>query len=119
MGKTLSLEELNRAYALTGLGTGGLIANGEGTYHDGMKPNASWNASQLRDWLDVKLDADLNTIMDLLSQAAYTLNELKETNPDAYARFTAGSADNDTQRAYLQAEQLREELDQLTEFVGL
>ena len=122
-GKVLSREELNRAYALTGLGTGGLAANGDGTYHDGMKPNASWNASQLRDWLDVKLDADLNTVIDLLSQAAYTLNELKERNPDAYARFTAGSDDNDTQRAYLQAEELREELryyqDQLTEASGV
>ena len=87
VGKALSLDELNRAYALTGLGTGGLIANGDGTYHDGMKPNASWNASQLRDWLDVKLDADLNTVMDLLSQAAFTLNELKERNPDAYAMY--------------------------------
>ena len=78
VGKALSQEELDRAYAITGLGTGGLVANGDGTYHDGMKPNSSWNASQLRDWLDVKLDVDLNTIMDLLSQAAYTLNELKE-----------------------------------------
>ena len=123
VGKALSQEELDRAYAITGLGTGGLVANGDGTYHDGMKPNASWNASQLRDWLDVKLDVDLNTIMDLLSQAAYTLNELKERDPDAYARFTAGDDDNDTQRAYLQAEQLREELryyqDQLTEASGV
>ena len=119
----LSQEELSRAYALTGLGTGGLAANGDGTYHAGMKPNASWNASQLRDWLDVKLDVDLNTIMDLLSQAAYTLNELKERNPDVYARFMAGEDDDVTQRAYLQAEQLREELryyqDQLREASGV
>ena len=31
-----------------------------------MKPNASWNASQLYDWLDEKLVKDLNSAEDLL-----------------------------------------------------
>ena len=52
VGKVLSKEEMARAYALTGLGTGGLKANSNGAYHDGMKPNASWNALQLDDWLE-------------------------------------------------------------------
>ena len=62
VGRVLTEDELARAYALTGLGTGGLAANGDGAYHAGMRPNASWNASQLRDWLDAKLSSDLRTV---------------------------------------------------------
>ena len=79
VGRVLSEDALNRAYALTGLGTGGLTGNGDGAYHAGMQPNERWNASQMREWLDEKLDVDLNTVTDLLSQAAFTLSELKET----------------------------------------
>ena len=60
VGKVLSKEEMARAYALTGLGTGGLKANSNGAYHDGMKPNLSWNASQLDDWLEKKLSKSGN-----------------------------------------------------------
>ena len=88
VGKVLSKEELARAYALTGLGTGGLKANSNGAYHDGMKPNASWNASQLNDWLDEKLAKDLNSAEDLLSQVSFTLEEMKQSNPAAYEKFT-------------------------------
>ena len=70
VGKVLSQEEMARAYALTGLGTGGLKANSNGAYHSGMKPNLNWNASQLYDWLDEKLVKDLNSAEDLLSQVA-------------------------------------------------
>ncbi len=123
VGRVLSEDELAAARALTGLGTGGLAANGDGSYHAGMKPNLSWNASQLRDWLDEKLDVDLNTVTDLLSQAAFTLSELKETDRVAYDRYTRGSSDEQAQKVYLEAEQLRETLryyqDQLAEATGV
>ena len=123
VGRIMSDDELARAYALTGLGTGGLSANGEGTYHGGMKPNVSWNASQLRDWLDEKLDIDLYNVTDLLSQTAFTLSELKETDPDEFARRMKDHYDEDAQQAYLEAEKLRELLryyqDQLTEASGV
>ena len=64
VGKVLSKEELARAYALTGLGTGGLKANSNGAYHAGMRPNLGWNASQLDDWLEEKLAKDLNSVED-------------------------------------------------------
>jgi hypothetical protein len=123
VGRVLSEDALNRAYALTGLGTGGLTGNGDGAYHAGMQPNDRWNASQMREWLDEKLDVDLNTVTDLLSQAAFTLSELKETDPEEYARRMDGKSDEMAQKIYLEAEQLRETLryyhDQLTEASGV
>ena len=123
VGKVLSADELAKAYAITGLGTGGLVANGDGAFHAGMTPNLSWNASQMRDWLDEKLDTDLNTVTDLLSQTSFTLSELKEKDPAAYARLAQSEDMRQAQRAYLEAEKLRETLryyqDQLTEASGV
>lgn len=123
VGKVLSKDELAKAYALTGLGTGGLAANNDGAYHAGMTPNLSWNASQMRDWLDDKLATDLNTVTDLLSQTAFTLSELEEKDPAAYARLARGDDIQQAQRAYLMAEALRETLryyqDQLKEASGV
>ena len=119
VGGVLSDEELARAYALTGLGTGGLAANGDVAYHAGMKPNARWNASQLRDWLGEKLDVDLNTVGDLLSQASFTLDELRSSDPDTFRMFAGEDELEKARAAYLEAEELRETLrwyrDQLTE----
>ena len=53
-GKVLSDAELAHAYALTGLGTG-LLAD-SAAYHSGMKPVASWNASQLQHHLALAED---------------------------------------------------------------
>ena len=53
-----------------------------------MKPNAGWNASQLRDWLDEKLDKDLNSVCDTFSQAFFTLSDLKQSDPGKYRTFT-------------------------------
>ena len=75
VGKVLSHEELARAYALTGLG------DREGVYHNGMKPNAAWNAMQLSDWLSDRLDNNLYSIDEILSRANYTLDQLREDNP--------------------------------------
>ena len=123
VGKVLSKEEIARAYALTGLGTGGLKANSNGAYHDGMKPNLSWNASQLDDWLDEKLAKDLNSAEDLLSQVGFTLEEMKQSDPSAYEAFTQATPPfnfaQTAQALYLEAEALRQTLrwyqDQLTE----
>ncbi|MER2142925.1 MAG: hypothetical protein ABS888_03950, partial [Eubacteriales bacterium] len=123
VGKVLSADELSKAYAITGLGTGGLVANGDGAFHAGMTPNLSWNASQMRDWLDEKLDTDLNTVTDLLSQTSFTLSELKEKDPAAYARLAQSEDMQQAESAYLKAEKLRETLryyqDQLTEASGV
>ena len=119
VGRVLTEDELARAYALTGLGTGGLAANGDGAYHAGMRPNASWNASQLRDWLDAKLSSDLRTVNELLSQAAFTLDELRQDKPDVYEEYADDNAFTQAQALYLEAEDLRQTLrwhqDQLTE----
>ena len=41
VGKVLSADELAKAYAITGLGTGGLVANGDGAFHAGMTPTSA------------------------------------------------------------------------------
>ena len=114
VGKVLSKEELERAYALTGLGTGGLVANSNGAYHSGMKPNLSWNASQLDDWLEEKLAKDLNSAEDLLSQVSYTLEEMKQSDPDAWEEFVQATPPfnfaRTAQTLYLELEALRQTL---------
>ena len=60
VGRVLTQDELNRARALTGLNFGQDPAN-ERAYHSGMKPNAGWNAKQLRGWLDERLGKSLDT----------------------------------------------------------
>ena len=112
VGRVLTEDELARAYALTGLGTGGLAANGDGAYHAGMRPNASWNASQLRDWLDAKLSSDLRTVNELLSQAAFTLDELRQDKPDVYEEYADDNAFTQAQALYLEAEDLRQTLEE-------
>ena len=119
VGKVLTEEELALAYALTGLGTGGLAANANGAYHSGMQPNASWNASQLRDWLEEKLGKDVDDAGDLLSQITFTLNELRESDYEAYEWYTQSTFIETVQELYLEVEQLRETMrwyqDQLSE----
>ena len=77
----------------------------------------------MRDWLDEKLDTDLNTVTDLLSQTSFTLSELKEKDPAAYARLAQSEDMQQAESAYLKAEKLRETLryyqDQLTEASGV
>ena len=110
VGEVLSKEELARAYALTGLGTGGLVANSNGAYHAGMKPNLSWNASQLDDWLEEKLARDLNSVEDLLSQVSFAINELKVSDPKAYERLTQSNYFHTAQALYIEAEAIRQAL---------
>ena len=117
VGRVLSDEELARAYALTGLG------DREAVYHNGMKPNAAWNATQLSDWLSDRLDNNLYNIDEILSRANYTLNQLREDNPDAWQKFVDGGMYARVEALTVQAEALREELrhyqQHLTECAGL
>ena len=59
VGRVLSDAELDRAYALTGLG------KGDGLYHNGMSPNESMNGMQLVGWLEERLDERLHNIDDV------------------------------------------------------
>ena len=106
VGKVLTQEELDRAYALTGLG------EGEGVYHNGMKPNLSWNAAQLSDYLEDKLSTDIYNLGDTISRAEYALAELQESDPAAYKRFimSSGNVGERLQTLTTEAEALREEM---------
>ena len=87
IGKVLTGEELAAAYILTGLSsvTGGVQRNA--VYHKGMKPNATWNAMQVSDWLDEVMGNDLHSVEDILSRASVAMARLKESNSDAYRRL--------------------------------
>ncbi|MBQ8963682.1 MAG: haloacid dehalogenase-like hydrolase, partial [Clostridia bacterium] len=104
VGKVLSAEELARAYALTGLG------DGNGAYHEGMKPNASWNAAQLLGYLDDKLSVEVYNLGDTIARANYALAELEQSDPVAHRGFTASGATEKLQRLSAEAEALREEM---------
>ena len=104
VGRVLSDEELDRAYALTGLG------KGDGLYHNGMSPNESMNGMQLVGWLEERLDERLHNIDDVFSRARYRLAELEEKYPALYAVFTQSPFYEEARALALQAEQLRQDL---------
>ena len=76
-GHVLTADELAAAYALTGLGNSGAQSNS--AYHKGMKPNTTWNAMQVSDWLDEMLDTYLFSVEDILSRASIKLVKLRST----------------------------------------
>lgn len=104
VGRVLSDEELDRAYALTGLG------KGDGLYHNGMAPNESMNGMQLVGWLEERLDERLHNIDDVFSRARYRLAELEEKYPALYEVFTQSPFYEEARALALQAEQLRQDL---------
>ena len=115
IGKVLTGEELAAAYILTGLSsvTGGVQRNA--VYHKGMKPNATWNAMQVSDWLDEVMGDDLLNVEDILSRASVAMARLKESNSGAYRRLSGGDPQYATvfdnlQQMYIDAEALREEM---------
>lgn len=114
IGKVLTKEELEAAYALTGLESGGLDAieanSWNGAYHEGMMPNARWNAAQLEEWLDERLDVHLEGISNTLSMAAYTMSDLRQSDPSSYEGYAAEPFFSETQDMYLEVEGLREEM---------
>lgn len=117
-GTVLTEEELNRAYALTGLGTGGLrkeagsMSNGtgDGLFHIGMKPNSSWNASQLRDWVEETLESDLASVTDTLSRVFYTIADLEKNRSSSYKGLQESREYRQAREIYTEAESLREEM---------
>ena len=104
VGKVLTDDELARAYALTGLG------ENEGQYHDGMRPNASWNAAQLIHYLEDRLSKDIYNLGDTLSRADYAVAELEQTDPAAHKEFMKSGADDAVQHLRVEAEALRQEM---------
>ncbi len=104
VGKVLTDEELDRAYALTGL------APGEGLYHNGMSSNESMSATQLASWLEDLLDNRLHNVDDVLARARYRLAELEERYPTIYKVFTESPYYGEAQALALQVEGLRQEL---------
>ena len=118
----LTRDEIARARTLTGLSFGKEQANAN-VYHSGMKPNAGWNASQLRGWLEEKLNLDLDSVCDTFSQAFFTLSEMEHSDPEKYKSFTENALYGNARSLSLQAEGLREELryyrDQLEQASGV
>lgn len=81
VGKVITKEALDRAYALTGLG------QGDGVYHNGMTANEGMSGMQLAHWLEARLDNQLHNIDDILARARYQLDALKEKYPAIYNAF--------------------------------
>ena len=104
IGRVLTGEELDRAYALTGLG------QGDGLYHNGMTPNDSMSGMQLAHWLENRLDTQLHNIDEVLARARYQLDELKEKYPIIYKAFTESPFYSQVQTMTLQAEGLRQDM---------
>lgn len=98
VGRVLSDEELDRAYALTGLG------KGDGLYHNGMALNESMNGMQLVGWLEERLEEKLHNIDDVLARARFRLAELEEKYPTLYEVFTQSPFYEEAQALALQAE---------------
>ena len=124
-GHVLTDDELAAAYALTGFGDSGARSN---TYHKGMKPNGTWNAMQVSDWLDEILSTYMFSVEDILSRASIKLTKLRDEDPEGYRRFADDSSDYAGVAAYIQdmyreAEALREEMrfqqDRINEQAGL
>ena len=104
VGRVLTDDELARAYALTGFG------ENEGQYHNGMRPNASWNAAQLIHYLEDRLSKDIYNLGDTLSRADYAVAELEQTDPAAYREYMESGADDAVQHLRVEAEALRQEM---------
>ena len=90
IGHELTAEELAAAYTLTGFGPEEVRARSNAAYHKGMRPNATWNAMQVSDWLDDVLSTELFNVEDMLSRAGVAMARLKQSNPDAYDRLSGG-----------------------------
>ena len=101
-GNMISQSELQRALLLAGLRTN---AGGDGSltsksasryleveakasgYHDGMTPEATWDAQLLVDWLEDKLDLEIYNVASVFLRANTLLEKLQMNDPAAYNRF--------------------------------
>ena len=125
-GHVLTEEELAAAYGLTGFGDSSVQRNA--AYHKGMKPNATWNAMQVSDWLDEMLGTYLFSVEDILTRASIKLAKLQESDPEGYRRFSDDSSEYKGVTAYIRemyrtAETMREEMryqqDRIDEQAGI
>lgn len=106
-GRVLSGKALYAANALAGQ------AQGAPTWHEGMLPEASWNAEQLDAWLDDVLDHALYSVRNTFSDLEVTLAKIEAQDPTLYAALTQGDNAAHFKRASalaLEAEALRERL---------
>lgn len=104
IGRVLSREELDRAYALTGLG------DGDGAYHKGMAINESVSGMQLVYWLEERLDTKLHSIEDILARVRFRLDALQEKYPAIYRAFAESPYYSQVQALTAQTEALHMEL---------
>ena len=112
-GHVLTDEELAAAYALTGFGDSSVQSNA--TYHKGMKPNVTWNAMQVSEWLDEQLKTYVFSVEDILTRASIKLAKLQESDPEGYSRFSDDSSEYTGVATYIRemyrtAEAMREEM---------
>lgn len=63
----------------------------ESGYHPGMKPDGTWDARMMMDWLDDLLMTDIYNVTSVFTRAETILDKLKDDDPAAYARFTEGA----------------------------
>ena len=128
-GHVLTDEELAAAYALTGFGETATARNS--ALHKGMTPNETWNAMQVSDWLDDKLSVEMFSIEEILTKLSNMIVNLKQIDPDAYARYVGdkepyrnyGIYVEHAQQMYVDVEELREQMrwqqDRIEEQAGL
>ena len=125
-GHVLTDEELAAAYALTGFGDSSVQSNA--TYHKGMKPNVTWNAMQVSEWLDEQLKTYVFSVEDILTRASIKLAKLQESDPEGYSRFSDDSSEYTGVATYIRemyrtAEAMREEMrylqDRIDEQAGI
>ena len=99
-GQMITDKELQRALQIAGLQTvsGGVSANAEGSgpfrleakesgYHAGMKPNETWDAQMLMDWLDDTLTRAIYNVINVYTRTEAILERLKDEDPAAYAEL--------------------------------
>lgn len=75
----------------SGSGQLDIVAKDSG-YHEGMVPEDTWNAGMLSDWLDDKLSREIYHVNNVFTRVDVMLATLQTDDPEAYARFTDGSA---------------------------
>ena len=59
----------------------------ESGYHPGMKPDETWDAQMLMDWLDDMLSQDIYNVTNVFTRADTLLERMATEDPAAYARF--------------------------------
>ena len=98
VGGPISDEELQMALQLAGLriadgnGDGTVrVETAESSFHKGMKPNMTWDARMLADWLDDLLDTELYSAVSTFTEILTILEQLEKDEPARYAALTSSS----------------------------